>query len=347
MFVGQHGSKASVPLRSIRAVVACVGLIVAGVVDGCATVAADSPDRLDASMDAVEQQGRDANSAADARTDTQALDAGRRADANPFFDGQFANRDVRVAALPESGVELPTAAGLVGASSSQTVQIDVREYFPRPAVGQTIINEFAYTAMVNGVATAIPYSVQRYERSPDGRYYFLEDFLITAAGRGTLEWLDTWVYTSDERGVLEVYDSAPTWTFSAFANPLNHGILLTKNVAFTCTSFEDGQDGRSNLNDYWIMLQDVKSTLTLPAGTFREVAMQAESQLKCTTEANCARMPRLIDEPNSVRYRFFFAPGRGIIAQQWFDMNWNPNPGGGFLYAYRSCIATTADYVCP
>ncbi len=226
-----------------------------------------------------------------------------------------------------------TYESLAGLPSSTAKSIKVSNYFPRPAPGEVLLNEFSYT---DGNGGWIPFQIQRYLKNPNSTQYFLEDYLINYPTPG-FHWADTWVYTNDGGNVVETYDSAATYVANWNVAPLNHGNVIEKGVPFTNNAFGEitmnaDPTPYSLWNNYYINLIDIKETMTLPGGTFKNVAMQVEQQ-----------MDNVNPEPS--RYIFFFAPNTGIVAMQYLDNNWNKK--NNMLVLTKSCKVTSNIYRCP
>ena len=69
-------------------------LLMGAVAEACAMGDGAVADRPNTLMDAVQQGRGDSGLSADAASDTPAMEGARRADADPFFDGQALTRDV-------------------------------------------------------------------------------------------------------------------------------------------------------------------------------------------------------------------------------------------------------------
>ncbi len=249
----------------------------------------------------------------------------------------------------------PTDASLSALASSGANSYSVRQYFPKPPAGEVLINEFSHTGTT-------PYSVQRYRRIPDSTpsnlnddKFYLEDYTVDPANPNNLIWEDTWVYTfvttSSDPGVHEIQDSLRATTTpqgvyvgirytDQTAQPLHHGNVLAKTVltngtyppsierlaqgTWTQLNSQGGVHATGTFtNNYRIWLVDIKTTVTLPGGTFANVAMQNEQQVISTS--------------GTFNYRFYLAPGRGIIATQYYDANFQFSIANPLIYLSKTC----------
>ncbi|MBP7844289.1 MAG: hypothetical protein KA116_05695 [Proteobacteria bacterium] len=235
--------------------------------------------------------------------------------------------------------QLYTDLQLVNATSNNDNTYDVPFYWPTPTAGYAVINELSYT----GAAGPVTYQIQRYTNAGKNGFY-LEDYIINESG--TQNWRDSWVYKVDStQGVLEIIDTTPTSVANLQSYPLKHGKTLFKNTPFVNTAYgtlenHDGSVMGYFWNNYFIQLVDVKRQVTLPGGTFKDVVVQSEQQItQITTNGVSAPI-------ETIRYRFYFAKGIGIIAIQWLDANWAPtqNP---LLYLTKSCVVSADKYRCP
>lgn len=256
---------------------------------------------------------------------------------------------------------IPTDAGLAAAGSANIKSVMVRDYWPQPQINTVHINEF----YLNGQ----PYSVERYVNAGNGTYY-LEDFQLTSSGQ--IFWWDTWNYEIRADGsVLEIMDSmvdlnAPqTWSDACRASadncaltdqrlhPMNHGNLLTigswfgsqaSGISYALTIANGTATIGSALGQFYNYFSmnpiDVKAYVDLPAGRFNNVLVQNEQQVVATGATT-----------STVNYRFYYAPGSGIIAQQWYGSDWKPLVGSdgrplGLIYLQKSCDAPATQYRC-
>ncbi|TXH66189.1 MAG: hypothetical protein E6Q88_12465 [Lysobacteraceae bacterium] len=247
---------------------------------------------------------------------------------------------------------IPTDESLATLPPSTRRSIVVKDYFPRPAPGVIRINELSRNGQL--------VQIERY-RNAGGGLYYLEDYYVTPDRK--LVWLDTWTYTVDASGyVMEImdslvdYDNPASWanacksladrcTFTDQRNdPLNHGNVLSvpanlatgwfysqaSGTATPLTIPATSQPSSTFYNNYAIRLTDVKSRVVLPGGTFFNVSMQDEQQT---------------DGVKATNYRFYFAPGVGIIAQQFYNERWEKTVA--LLYLSKTCTVTSNLYFCP
>lgn len=230
---------------------------------------------------------------------------------------------------------------LFAGPTSSLSRIDVRNYWPQPKTGEVLINEFAFFNGATGRYQT--YSAQRYERA--GNQFYLVDYLIKADG--STQWLDTWVYTVSNAGVLEVMDTDPNSIMDQREAPLDHGLYLTKGYGlpphFSAAVIKTTSSMNfTYMNYYSIWLQDIKASLSLPGGTFKDVAMQAEEQSVCNlTLGDCYNSSKY----QIGRYKFFYAPGKGIVAQVYYDSKWKQQ--GEALVLSKSCTGGLKQYKCP
>jgi len=229
---------------------------------------------------------------------------------------------------------------LMTATSSGKTSYHVPDYWPTPAAGMVLINELAYT---DGNGNAITYQIQRYANAGSHGYY-LEDYLIDDTGKQN--WNDTWVYKIDPtRGVLETIDTMAGGLSNQQSYPLLHGKTLHKKTPFVNTAYGTletltGEVTGSFWNNYFLQLEDIKTQVTLPGGTFSDVVMQSEQQIiESTTQGVTAPQETL-------RYRFYFAKNIGIIAIQWLEESWLPE-SKSLLYITKSCLVSDANFRCP
>jgi len=173
----------------------------------------------------------------------------------------------------------------------------------------------------------------------------IDDYRLDSSGTAMTEWIDAWFIRNDGDGVKEVYDLFPDGYYDVSAYPFDHGKIVAKggaepnvdSTAFGLLSL----DGHYHQTRYRIWMQDIKTSVSIPAGTFSDVTMQAESQDFCDYDlGECPAVPNTA----TMRYRWYFAPGQGYIAMTSLDADWSPV---NTMYLLRTCIGTPTEYVCP
>jgi hypothetical protein len=104
------------------------------------------------------------------------------------------------------------------------------------------------------------------------------------------------------------------------------------NTSMATVMSHQGQFKGSGSVIYSIIVHDIKSKVTLPGGTFSNVVAQAEQQI-CSGST-------------TYKYRFYFAPGKGIVAMQFFDDNWKAG-SIPLIVLTKTCLGVKTQYACP
>jgi len=267
---------------------------------------------------------------------------------------------------------------LYSSKTSSLTGIYARDYFAQPNDKEVYISEFTRFE-----SKEVLRHVQRtyYAFTKNGlRNYYLEDYVVN--DDGSLSYYDTWVYHVSPYGeVIEDQDSFPGGIYTQqFEYPLNHGFYLYKGGTSTTVAvlqsrsrYYDGPLFYSH-NYYTINLVDIKESITLGNQTFYNVAVQQEQQYdvcvwdspgvttcsrycepdskvvgKARIACENANSPILTEysDRKTARYRYYFAPGKGIIAMQFLDRKNQPRDYG-FLKLSKSCVAYhKSHYRCP
>jgi hypothetical protein len=266
--------------------------------------------------------------------------------------------------------------------SSSLTGIHARDYFAQPKNGEIYISEFTRFEDFNGNKEILRHVQRtRYAFTKNGlRNYYLEDYVVNDSG--VLEFYDTWVYHVSAKGeVIEDQDSFKDGNYThQFEYPLNHGFYLQKGKTNTTVAILQSRSRDYNgplyysHNYYSINLVDIKKSITLGKQTFYNVAVQQEQQYDvcvwdspgvtscseyCSPDKDATGSARYACEnANSnalteysdrrvARYRYYFAPGKGIIAMQFLDRKYKPI-NYGFLKLSKSCVSSDINkYRCP
>ena len=244
--------------------------------------------------------------------------------------------------------DMLTDTQLSNAPSNGWKSVDVRNYFPKPAQGTSRINMYGVLDYKCDPYYTNAERIGDQDWSVNGRQK-IDDYAIDTTGKYVVKWRASWYFFNNDKGVLETtdffpaIDNFPAGSYDISKYPFDHGKIVSvggagPNVDSTASGLLTAT-GHIHQTRYRIFMQDIKTTISLPGGTFNNVTMQAEQQDFCDyTAGQCPTAAA------SEKYKWYFAPNMGFIAMTSFDADWKSK---NTMVLLKTCIGKADQYVCP